>query len=123
MPEQLEAKAAGAAHDVSKGIGSLVKWVLIIVLGLGGFAAPQAFLDSKALALKVLQKLGIDKWKGDWKDTSIAAMLAGAVEASLGGMAFAWGYSKDKIIGAAAQLFGAYLLGRGVRLVYSGFMD
>ena len=118
MPEQADqaaAKAAGIGHQ----IGDIVVWLLAIISGFAGYAAPQAVFDLKAVVSKLMTSFKIDNLFTATDKPMIAGLVAGAILAGIGGTMLYWGMKYDKLVGAIAKIGGAHLLGRGVRFIFT----
>jgi hypothetical protein len=118
MAEQADAAGAKAA-GIGKGISDVVGWLLAILAGFAGYAAPQLGLDLPKAVHNLLATFKLDTLFGGPK-SSIDFLISGAIYTGIGGTALYWGMKYDKMIGAIAKIFGAHLLGRGIRLIFSG---
>jgi hypothetical protein len=118
MGEQADAagaKAAGIGHTIS----DIVGWLLAIIAGFAGYAAPQMGFDLPKATNNLMKMFKIDAMFGASAGQA-STLIAGAIYTGVGGTALYWGMKYDKMIGAIAKIFGAHLLGRGVRLILSG---
>lgn len=110
-----EAAVANKAEDAAEGIWTLVRWLFIITAGFFGYAQPQFGIDVSKIVARIL---AIVKWAPAGFRADHA--LAGAGQAIVGGMIFAWATrTKSAALKLIGQVLGAMLLGRGVRLVIS----
>ena len=115
-----EEGAAGVAEEAGSGIGKLVTWMLVAVFGFAGYAQPGWPFSFKDIAAKILGWLGIGGAGANISTGDIANLIAGGICGALGGVTFAWGIKRDKIMGAVGMVGGAWLLGKAVRHVLAG---
>ena len=118
MVEQADTAGAKAA-GIGKGIGDIVGWLLAILAGFAGYAGPQVGFDLPKAVHNLMAMFKLDKMFGG-PNSQIDFLISGAIFAGVGGTALYWGMKYDKMTGAIAKIFGAHLLGRGIRLIFVG---
>ena len=118
MVEQADTAGAKAA-GIGKGIGDIVGWLLAILAGFAGYAGPQVGFDLPKAVHNIMVTFKVDKLFGG-PSSNIDFLISGAIYTGIGGTALYWGMKYDKMIGAIAKIFGAHLLGRGIRLIFTG---
>jgi len=116
MPEGVAEVAQKAGH----GIGDIVTWLLVAVMGFAGYAKPGWPFSFKDIASTVLKWINIGGAGTDISPDNIANLIAGGITGALGALAFGWGYRKSGAFKAFGMIAGAWLLGKAVRHTLAG---